>query len=100
MRCPWQPWRQRPHHPRQVSIEGAVQPHTTLKWEKVPGAVRYRVHWRLTTSPVWTHQRTLGDVDHAVLVNLVIDNYFFGVSAVSEQGLESPVVFPGSAGRF
>ena len=32
--------------------------------------------------------------------NLVIDNYFFGVSSVSKDGYETPVVFPGAAGRF
>ena len=27
--------------------------------------------------------------------NLVIDNYFFGVSSVAKDGSETPVVFPG-----
>jgi len=30
----------------------------------------------------------------------VIDNYFFGVASVNEDGLESPVVFPGPVGAF
>ncbi len=34
------------------------------------------------------------------LENVVIDNYFFGVSAVAQDGSESPVVFPGSIGAF
>ncbi|MFV2089977.1 MAG: hypothetical protein ACC642_04930, partial [Pseudomonadales bacterium] len=89
-----------PAPPRGVTIEGAVQPHTTLKWEKVADAVSYKAHWRLTTSPVWTHERVVGDVDSVVLKNLVIDNYFFGVSSISEAGFESPVVFPGAPGRF
>ena len=34
------------------------------------------------------------------LENVVIDNYFFGVAAVSDNGAESPVVVPGAAGSF
>ena len=34
------------------------------------------------------------------LKNVVIDDWFFGVSAVSADGYESPVVFPGDAGKF
>lgn len=89
-----------PSPPVNVAIEGAVAPSTRLTWERVPGAAGYRVHWRLTTSPVWTHHRQVGDVTEALLENLVIDNYFFGVSSVSADGFESPVVFPGPAGAM
>jgi len=89
-----------PAPPQNVSIKGAVAPSTTLSWKKVPDAAGYRVHWRLTTSPVWTHSRLVGDVTEATLENLVIDNYFFGVAAISADGFESPVVFPGPAGSF
>lgn len=89
-----------PAPPAGVGIEGAVQPSTLLRWARVPGALGYRVHWRLTTSPVWTSSRYVGDVDHALLENLVIDNYLFGVSSVSAEGFSSPVVFPGPAGAM
>ncbi|MDO9519680.1 MAG: M28 family peptidase [Pseudohongiella sp.] len=89
-----------PAPPENVSISGQVSPSTTLKWEKVPGATSYRVHWRLTTDAQWTHSRLVGDVDEFTLQNVVIDNYFFGVSSVSERGIQSPVVFPGPAGAF
>jgi hypothetical protein len=89
-----------PAPPAAVTIEGAVEPSTRLAWRRVSGAVGYRVHWRLTTSPVWTHSRWVGDVSEALLENLVIDNYFFGVSSVSASGFESPVVFPGPAGAM
>ena len=89
-----------PAPPASVEIEGAVQPSTHLRWRPSPGAAGYRVHWRLTTSPVWTHSRFVGDVSEATLDNLVIDNYLFGVSAVSDAGFESPVVFPGPAGAM
>lgn len=89
-----------PAPPNNVSISGQVSPDTTLGWEKVPGATSYRIHWRLTTDAQWTHSRPVGDVDEFTLQNVVIDNYFFGVSSVSENGIQSPVVFPGPAGAF
>jgi hypothetical protein len=60
----------------------------------------YRLHWRLTTEPQWTYSRTVGDVEEFNLENVVIDNYYFGVSSLSETGVQSPVVFPGPAGAF
>ena len=89
-----------PAPPANVTIEGAVRPSTTLNWEKVPNAAGYRVHWRLTTSPTWDFHRDVGDVDVFTLENIVIDNYFFGVSSLSPEGVQSPVVFPGPAGSF
>ena len=94
-----------PPFPINVEASGAVQPSATLKWERPTGkAARnlagYRVHWRETTAPEWTHSRFVGNVSEWEFKNLVIDNYFFGVSAVSKDGYETPVVFPGAAGRF
>lgn len=94
-----------PNPPVGVSISGAVQPSTTLEWEPLdpdqnPQLKGYKVYWRLTTSPVWTHSRPAGDVTQYTLENIVIDNYYFGVASVSEDGYESPVVFPGPNGSF
>ena len=90
-----------PMPPKGVTIEGAVTPNTTVKWQAVPGAARYRVWWRSTTEPQWQHSREVaGDATQVVLKNVVIDDGFFGVSAVSADGFESPVVFPGDAGSF
>lgn len=91
-----------PAPPADVEIEGIVQASTSLKWsagedENLAG---YRVYWRLTTEPEWTHSRWVGRVDHYTLENIVIDNYLFGVSSVATDGNESPVVFPGPAGAF
>ncbi|WP_219851830.1 M20/M25/M40 family metallo-hydrolase [Methylibium rhizosphaerae] len=93
-----------PAPPSGVTIEGAVSPHTTLRWKAVPGAAAYRVWWRDTTAAQWTHSRdvpaTPGEAQAAMLRNITIDDWFFGVSAVSADGHESPVVFPGDAGAF
>jgi hypothetical protein len=89
-----------PAPPAGVTSEGALATDTTLHWTKVPGAAGYRVHWRDTTASQWQHAQTVGDVDQTVLKDVVIDDWFFGVSAVSADGYESPVVFPGDPGSF
>lgn len=92
-----------PPFPANVEASGAVEPSAMLKWETPANASNlagYRVHWRLTTEPEWTHSRFVGKVNEWTFENLVIDNYFFGVSAVANDGSETPVVFPGAAGRF
>ena len=89
-----------PAPPTGVKIEGALATDTTVQWSKVPGAAGYRLHWRDTTAPQWQYVRAVGDVDSTVLHDVVIDDWFFGVSAVSADGYASPVVFPGFAGSF
>lgn len=94
-----------PPPPAQVRIEGAVSADTTLRWQRPPAPqaanlAGYKLYWRLTTEPQWSHSRYVGDVDAFTLEDTVIDNYFFGVAAVARDGSESPVVFPGAAGSF
>ena len=92
-----------PPFPANVEATGAVQPSAKLSWETPSNGdnlAGYRVHWRLTTESEWTHSRFIGKVNEWTFKNLVIDNYFFGVSAVAKDGSETPVVFPGAAGRF
>jgi hypothetical protein len=88
-----------PAPPEGVKIEGAVSPDTTVTWDAVPGAARYRVWWRSTTAPQWQHSRDVTGTS-VVLKGVVIDDWFFGVSAIAADGSESPVVFPGPAGDF
>jgi len=88
-----------------VTIEGAVQPSTSLKWSVPTGVAAqnlagYKVYWRLTTEAQWTFSRYVGRVEGYTLKNIVIDNYLFGVASVSKDGYESPVVFPGPTGSF
>ena len=93
-----------PAPPKGVSIEGAVTPNTTLKWQPQLSATGYRVWWRSTTEPQWKYSRYVAadaeQPDRLTLKNVVIDDWFFGVSSVSADGYESPVVFPGDAGAF
>lgn len=95
-----------PAPPANVQIQGAVQPSTTLSWKaldptKNPQLAGYKIYWRLTDSNQWQWSTFVpADVMKHTLENVVIDNYYFGVAAVSKAGFESPVVFPGPAGSF
>ena len=84
-----------PPPPDSVRIRGAVSPSTTVSWNPVdsPDLAGYRVYWRETTAPQWTHSRLVGAVDSVTLVNVNIDNYLFGVASVSRTGEESVVSF-------
>jgi Zn-dependent M28 family amino/carboxypeptidase len=88
---------------RGVAISGAVTTDTVMDWTPQPGVASYRVWWRDTTAPQWQRSRSFAaavDSGHAVLKNVDLDDFFFGVSAVSADGWESPVTFPGDAGSF
>lgn len=94
-----------PPFPADVTVEGAVSPHTTLRWSRPVGEAAaeldgYRVWWRPTDAPQWMHSRWAGDATEITLENVSIDNFFFGVSAVSVDGAETPAVYPGPAGSF
>lgn len=83
-----------PQAPNNVGIGGIVQPSAKLKWDKMEGAVGYKIYWRDTTSPTWDHSRYVGDVDNFTLEGIVIDNFYFGIASVGANGHESVVVFP------
>ncbi len=83
-----------PPAPKNVGIGGIVEPSAKLQWDKVDGAVGYKIYWRDTTSPTWDHSRSVGNVNRFLLEGIVIDNFFFGVAAVGKDGHESVIVFP------
>ncbi len=88
-----------PPAPSTVEIGGIVEPSAKLKWNKVNGAVGYKIYWRDTTSPTWDSYKYVGDVAEHTLEGIVIDNFFFGVAAVGKDGHESLVVFPNKVFR-
>lgn len=85
--------------PEKVAIGGIVEASAKLQWSTVEGADHYKVYWRDTTSPQWQHSRVVKDSTEFTLSGVVIDNFFFGVSAVSKSGHESLVVFPNAIAR-
>ncbi len=89
-----------PPAPTGVKIGGIVRPSVNLRWEEVKGAKGYKIYWRETTSPTWDNSRYVdGNFLGKTLDGIIIDNYFFGVSSVGENGHESPVVFPSGVFR-
>ncbi|WP_420575711.1 M28 family peptidase [Ekhidna sp.] len=91
-----------PPEPENVAISGAVEPSTTLYWDAVDHAnlAGYKVYFRETTSPTWDMFYNVDkDKTEFTLKGIVIDNYFFGVSAVGKDGNESLVVFPAEVKR-
>jgi len=89
-----------PAPPTGVDIKGAVSVDTTVSWAPSPDAARYRLWWRSTTDPQWRYSRDAAPTGQAVLTGVNIDDWFFGVSALSADGWESPVVFPGAPGQW
>ena len=85
-----------PPAPSNVGIGGVVEPSAKLSWDKVEdkNIVGYKIYWRLTTSPTWDNFRYVGNINEYTLDGIVIDNYYFGVSAIAANGSESMVVFP------
>jgi hypothetical protein len=60
-----------------------------LKWNASPGAVAYRVFWREAWGADWQHDLLVGNVTTAVLPNMQIDDFVFGVAAIDAAGHES-----------
>ena len=91
-----------PKEPKNVKIGGIVEPSTKLKWDisKDKNIIGYKIYWRKTTSPFWENSRLVGKVNNYKLNGIVIDNYLFGVSSISEKGYESVVVFPNDIFKF
>jgi len=60
----------------------------------VPGAVRYRIHWRRNDAADWTNSRDVTGTE-ALLAQTPVDDHFVGVSALGADGSESLVTFAG-----
>lgn len=87
-----------PAAPDSVSIDGAVSSDTTIRWTPVKDATAYRIYWRRADRNDWTDSQ-LVPADTAAagrtLKGVIVDDNFFGVSAVSADGAESIVTFGG-----
>jgi hypothetical protein len=88
--------------PPAPTAEGAVSSDTTIKWEPVPNAASYLIRWRRTDTDKWQQSvRVPGSAASHVIPGIRVDDWVFGVSAVSAEGYESPVAsaVPGGAYR-
>lgn len=86
--------------PPVATARAAVQTYTDLSWAPVPGAVGYSVWRRRTDAPGWEEQ-VIDNVaaTSARLEGVRGDDWFFGISARSASGAESPIAsaLPGGA---
>ena len=89
-----------PAAPAQVSLNGALGMNTTVTWAPVPDAAGYRIRWRRNDKQDWTEQRDVpASAGETVLKDVIVDDVFIGVSALSADGAESLVTFGGRAPR-
>lgn len=86
-----------PAAPASVSIDGAVSSNTTIRWTPVEGAAAYRIYWRRADRSDWSDSRLVpsDSGSELILSGVIVDDNFFGVSAVSPDGKESIVTFGG-----
>ncbi len=80
------------------TIGGALASDTSVKWAAVPGAVKYRVHWRRADARDWTDHLDVTATE-ASLKGVIVDDNFVGVSAIGADGAESLVTFGRRGGR-
>jgi hypothetical protein len=66
---------------------------STLKWDLSPNASGYEVIWRATSSPLWEHAQSVGNVMTTTL-KLSKDNVIFAVRAIDREGHRSLPVLP------
>jgi len=88
-----------------VQIDGMVRVDVLLEWLPVAGATSFNIWRRATDERDWTLRDTL-PADPAADLNAIVlapdrgDDWIFGVSAVAEDGAESPVASAVPGGDF
>ena len=87
--------------PPAAKVTAAVQTFTDVDWTASAGAARYRVWQRRTDAAGWDSKPVAETAEtHLRLDGVRGDDWFFGVSAVSADGSESPVASAVPGGAF
>ncbi|QPQ56025.1 M28 family peptidase [Allosphingosinicella flava] len=95
--------------PPAPSVEGAVSNDTVISWPAVAGAQGYVIRWRRTDASQWEHELRFKPQSSAQgattmyvqgIAGIRVDDWIFGVSAVSSDGHESPVASAVPGGAF
>ncbi len=87
--------------PPAAKVTAAVQTFTDVDWTASPGAAGYRVWQRRTDAAGWDAKPVAETAEtHLRLEGVRGDDWFFGVSAVSADGSESPVASAVPGGAF
>lgn len=90
-----------PPPPAEITVQGALSVDTAVKWTASPGATGYRIWWRDTTAAEWQGSVDVpGGQTEFVVKDVVLDDHFFGVQALSADGYGSPVQYAGPLGAF
>jgi hypothetical protein len=71
-----------------VILASRLENDSTLEWHASPGASRYEILWRATSSPDWEHAQEVGS-STAVTLPLSKDNGIFAVRALDREGHRS-----------
>lgn len=88
-----------PAAPTGVTVSGELSRDTMVTWQAVPGAARYRVHWRRNDAQAWTESAPVAGTTSFVARQVPVDDSYFGVSAIAADGSESLITFAGRAPR-
>ncbi|MEZ5708394.1 MAG: M20/M25/M40 family metallo-hydrolase [Blastomonas sp.] len=86
-----------PLAPDAATLAGAVSTDTTVSWSPVKGASAYRIYWRRADSMDWADSVLVegGETSSHVFKGVIVDDHFFGVAAVADNGSESIITFAG-----
>lgn len=86
-----------PAPPKEVTVSGAVGYDTSLHWNAAEAAdlAGYRILMRKTTAPTWQRAIDIGKVTEFTLKGIIVDNFFFAVQSLDQEGNASRAVFPG-----
>jgi Zn-dependent M28 family amino/carboxypeptidase len=83
-----------PPAPPSATLDGAVSSDTTVTWTPVAGAASYKVYWRRADMRDWQESLTTRETT-LKLKDIIVDDTFVGVAAVSASGAESIITFAG-----
>jgi Zn-dependent M28 family amino/carboxypeptidase len=108
--------------PPEPKVEGAVSTATVVEWPWNYRDSIFRVHWRRTDEPNWSHSINTAHLGKTIvcvgsprsprpgqgidarcgvrLSHIRVDDWVFGVSSVSKNGFESPVASAVPGGAF
>jgi Zn-dependent M28 family amino/carboxypeptidase len=88
--------------PPAPTLKGAVSTDTLIEWTAVPGTTGYSIWQRRTDEADWPATPVIANVvaTSATLKSVRGDDWIFGVSACSSDGVCSPVASAVPAGQF
>jgi hypothetical protein len=83
--------------PQSATLGGSVSSDTIVNWTPVKGATGYRLYWRRADSHDWQGVVDVDDPNASsyTFKGKIVDDHFFGVASVGDQGRDSIITFAG-----